>query len=468
MVQSRLRIGQALDAVICRNATDEAYKVIEQSGYRELFPGCIYRDEVYVSIAITTARQIITQAKHDDTYPSPMPDDDATIIKEAETLVEMAEQAWAQNIRGPEVEKILKLAAAGVEDGSDGDSENTDTDDGEVEALDLFSNLPEKLAKMEPYEGYADDRVKDITDAIVWYLEDPSAELDDDEKVQLLQHCWAFEISHKARSRILTFITEAAKRIGGNGEEEEAASDTGGGPESDSGSEEDPISEADAEAGDEMGSEESGEAFEAEGEDDESDADDDTESASSESGSKGSSGKAKSSTQNRGSGSGKGDGPSAYQRLIDIVDKELEAERLDVPSPPIEEIDELPWRWSEISDQALQDFHMQYASLAYFKSYARTRDERIAMKAKEAAEEIKNTMLINADKYDEKGKPRTVTIIEAEIESDDRVKRWRKLQRRHEQFALAAKSEMESYLKLVEALSRLESMRHNAWERGRR
>ena len=111
---------------------------------------------------------------------------------------------------------------------------------------------------------------------------------------------------------------------------------------------------------------------------------------------------------------------------------------------------------------------MVYSAAAYYKSSVQTREERIAMHCKEAADELTNTLLVKAKKYDDKGKEIRVTFLEAEIAGDPNVKKWRRLQRKHEQFALAAKRETESYHKLVESVSRLWTMRQNTYERGRK
>jgi hypothetical protein len=479
VIQSRLIISQALDAVVRGNATDEAYKVIERSGYHELFLGVIYRSEEYMSLSVSTARQIIKQAQQDEVTEAAMPEDDASAIAAAEELVEMAEQAWAGNVRGPEVEKILKLAAADgegdppeSEQESGSGQENNQGEDGEVPAPGLFSDLDEKLNKIEPYQGYGDDRVKDITDAINWYLDE--ADLAEAEQRDILQNIWAFESAHKNRSRILNFVIESAKRKGFVGEEEEIPRS---GSDADDTESETPADEADQSrpkgtdeqstgsgASDDGSGEESGESSTPETTPKATVSDDDAEPEASGSDGQGNADAAESAQQDQGSGSQSGDGGSdTYKKLIELVDKELLRERLDIPKPPAEEPPELPWRSADIPDSDLQNFYMQYGSMAYYKGYQRSREDRIAMHCKDAADEIARTMMNNMTK----GKDFKVTVAEAEIESDVRVKRWRKLQKRHEAFAHQARQEMEGYGKLSEHLSRLESMRHNSFLRGR-
>jgi hypothetical protein len=367
---------------------------------------------------VRSAREIITQAKKDDTYGGAMPEDDATCIKEAENLVEMAEQAWAQHIRGPEVEAILNIANGGHNMNGDApepeaEAETEDApqeEEATVKKLDFAPNL----TKMEPWEGYGDDTVQNITEGVNYYLEEKG-----DDLVELLTHVYAFESTHKKRVRILNHVEEALKRNGVEfGEEETHDDESVDEPEQ-------PEAETPVEP--------------------EAEAEVETEPDKIEQ---------KPPAQS-----------NAYRTLIERVEADLKNERLDIPKAPGEPAPELPWRWADITNQQLQDFHMQFASFAYYKQYVANRDERMAMLCKEAADEIRNKLLVELPKYDEKNKEIKVTVLEAQIEGSDAVRRWRKLQRKHEQMALQAKREMESYHKLVEALSRLETMRDNAHKR---
>jgi hypothetical protein len=397
---------------------------------------------------ITTAREIIKRAKADETFDGPVPDDDATCIKEAEGLVEMAEAAWAQHIRGPEVEAILKLAA-GAQNGdepeaSEADDEAPAEDEAAGGVPSALTDAPANLKKSEPWDGYGEYTVKDVTGGISYYFEnDPENFLD------LLKHVWAYETAHKERARILEFTLEMWKRAGGEVDEsseedqtEEESSEENGTPEAEA--------EAEADADDGVPP-------------DDDDAKSDSEPEARAEADEARVDEAESGGEDKPAGSG------AYRKLIEIVERELKNERLDgIPKPPEEEPPTLPWKWADVKNQQLQDMHMQFASFAYYKGYVRSRDERIAMHCKEAADELSNKLLVKMDKYDAKGKEIRVTILEAEIASDPNVKRWRKLQRKHEALAAQAKQEQESYGKLVEALSRLETMRHNAFERSRK
>jgi hypothetical protein len=471
MTEQDLR--DALEAIVLGAATDEAYEVAEDAGWRELFRGCIYKIEgEKKQMDATTARSIITQARKDETYGGEMPEDDAACIQAAEELVDMAKQAWDQYIRGPEVEVILKLA----ENGNGGDPKaeaappeqqaepeaDDQTDDEEVAPPQDLTGVNEQLMRVEPWEGYNEDRVKDITEGINIALES------DDEPADLLAHIWAYESSHKNRVRILKHVKAAWERVSGQeNPAEQGAEDRAKEPEaraevSEPTADGESVGEArvgdDVQSAERVSQEEDAKRVSGGGEV-ESDAG--TEPV-------GEAGQPR--TEDRRAEHAEQEAPKdrAYATLVSAVDRQLANERLDIPKPPSDSVPELPWKWNDVSDGDLRDLHMQYASLAYYKTYQQSREERIAMHCKEAADEISNKLLINTPKYDEKGKEIKVTLLEAQISSDENVKKWRRLQRQHEMYALTAKREAESYQKLVEALSRLETMRHNAWERARR
>lgn len=423
-----------------------------------------------MSVAVSTARAIIKQAISDEVYDGEMPGDEAGIISKAEELIEMAEQAWASNVRGPEVEKILRLAAADDEDKSEPETSDSDDEDSEPESDDesqptdgIFSDIAEKLKKVEPYEGYADDRVSDITESLGWYFTE-EANLSSAEQIELLQNTYSYEKAHKNRARILKWVTDAAVERGFASEEEIQASaesdsepeaEQSEGSEGDSGAEERSEDE-DAEDGD--GGSEQGEAPAAEAPPEEPDAKPDTKPKASRPSSQGSTSEGKPSGSDSSGGSGS---PDEFKAIVKKVDVELAKERVDIPKPPTEDAPELPWNWSEVSDADLQDYHMQFASFAYYKSYQRSRNDRIAFHCKEAADTIARE-LMNAIP---KEKDFKVTVAEATIESDARVKRWRRNQKKYEAMANQDRQEADSYHKLVEALSRLESMRHNSYLR---
>ena len=79
---------------------------------------------------------------------------------------------------------------------------------------------------------------------------------------------------------------------------------------------------------------------------------------------------------------------------------------------------------------------------------------------REAAEEIVTAYI--AAHGDDDG---TMTQIKAAAEQNDDVKRWRKRQRRHGVLAAVLRKDRDNYDKVVERLSRQETMRDNEFTR---
>ena len=156
---------------------------------------------------------------------------------------------------------------------------------------------------------------------------------------------------------------------------------------------------------------------------------------------------------------------SDYGQLVEHVNDELKRERVHIPAEPEQELPELPWDWTKMSDGDLQKFHGIYSAAAYYKAFQLSKDERLAARCKQAADELHNALLISMEKHDEHGKDKRVAVMEAEIESDENVKSWRRQQRKHEIYAQAHRNERDSISKLVEALSRHATLRHDEWER---
>ena len=100
-------------AVLAGQADEVAYSVTEAAGVHWLTPTIWYKEKLKVNVE--TARAILAQGKKDGTYEAPIPEDNAKAIEEANDLVEMAQTAWDQHVRGPEVEILLRMAADGAE-----------------------------------------------------------------------------------------------------------------------------------------------------------------------------------------------------------------------------------------------------------------------------------------------------------------------------------------------------------------
>jgi hypothetical protein len=461
-------VRDALEAIVRCNATDEAYEAAASRGWKELFPGVIFREEILMDA--TVAREIIKRAKKDDVYKGPVPEDDAMALSEAGELVTMAEQAYASQVRGPEVMTILELAEHDLvkQEKSQNGSESEEADDipyepenSSEEATDEsesdestssdetpspFRDLSKALAKTEPWETYNDMPVADITSGINQFMESE----DPDEFHEILQNVWAFESAHKNRKRILNHVVEAWTKSGGEIEEAPEEQEAPSGDESESveaqatDTDGGAVDEGDENASDDAGDEVGSQSMEAEISDE-----------------------AESARENQREGSG-GSG-SGEQRLIEKIEDELRRERADgIPKPPTETLPDLPWEWGEISNEQLQNYHMQYAAWAFYKSYQRTKHERVAIHARQAAEELTHKKRLEISNYDDHNKEKKVGLIEAEIAQDETIKRWRRMQAKYDRMSISARQELDALHKMVESLSRLETMRMNSWERSRK
>jgi hypothetical protein len=435
----------------------------------------------------TQARALLAQGKKDGTFEAPIPEDDTKAISEANDLVEMAETAWAQMVRGPEVEVLLKMAAEATNGDAPEQKSEPEPDppaEGSSEETEPVAETPaepqpesppgDDLSKIEPWEGYDREKVSDILAGI----NAATREYDENDLTDLMANVWAYEQAHKSRATILKHLETVAAKL-------QAGEDIPADP-ADSSDDYDPGESHEPDGG---GSDPAPEEPQAE-ETPKADPDPAESGEPERSGDPEADAKA-AETPAEHQGEGTGDPASSgtpketqsapekeaprdhrdldqvddYQRLIKTVDEDLERERIHKAKPPEEEIPDLPWDWTKMSDKELQKFHGIYSALAYYKSYQMSRDERLALHCKAAADELHNALLVAAEKIDEHGKEKRVATLEAEIESDENVIAWRRRQRKHETYAASHRNERDSISKIVEALSRHETMRQDEWER---
>jgi hypothetical protein len=452
-------VRDALNAIVTGKADEAAYRVAEAAGVGFIGKAIWYREEFHMNAE--QARTLLTQAKKDQVYEGPVPEDDAKAISEANSLVEMADQAWEQYVRGPEVEQIRILAQSFASENGDGPSDEGDDDipqedqvpphdpeTGEVlddsEGEEEEEKAPEQpqgdpeLASVEPWEGYNTEKLSSIYEAL-----EAGMEAEDEDPRELLAHVWAFETAHKNRIRILNRLQEYAKRLeGGDGEEEQQQAPP----------EEKPPSappQPDDEAGEEP-----------QHEDPPADAKPQPKPKAPES-------RQENRPRDDEAKSPSQDGEGDDAGLMEDVDEEIRRERLHIPDRLPEERPEMPDDLITISAQQLQQLYMAFSAYAYRANYLLVRQETAERKCKAAVTELTQALIAKAEKYDEHGKQKTMTILEAEVAQDENVKNWTRRQRKHEQFAHFYRSERDAYQRYVESLSRLETMRHNEWERSR-
>lgn len=449
------------------------------------------------------ARALLAQGKKDGTHEGTIPEDDGQAVKLAEELVDMAQTAWDQHVRGPEVEILLKMAAEGAEIQETPKEEPT-----KEEPKDTPPPVPEPEssdgdAPVEPWEGYDSEKVSDIIGGI----NAGAKEYGIDDFTSLMGDVWAYEFNNKKRKTILDHLEAIAERVqagkqpveGDDSEPAEgSAEDTGAsgdvaepslaeedrGPDGDAAEREDDQDgpedrqeDSGAESAEDGGGEAGGDRQEDPGAGSEGSAASESEPGgeqvvpehvADEPGQKPEETVEKKPRRQRRKKSEvpeEGTGDDAYDTLIREVEEGLERDRIHKPKKPDEDVPDLPWDWTKMSDGELQKFFGIYAAVAYYKNFQMSREERLALHCKAAADELHNALLISLDKYDENGKEKKVAVVEAEVESDENVKLWRRRQRKHETFSAAHRNELNSVNKLVEALSRVETFRHQEWER---
>lgn len=469
----------------------------------------------------THARAILAEAKQRESYEAPIPEDDAKAISEAEALVEMAETAWEQHVRGPEVEAILRMAAASIEEAEEKLKEpGVFTQEEISQQVDEHVYEPDPdpevdMTRTPPWDDYNEIRVPVIKESLAMYVSSTK------DPWELLEHVRVFEEMNKNRSRILNYVAELQEELNDKAEDHLAV-----GTDSSQNPEEARTEEDRQESDDQEGNSPSSEAesnlgvsgldsqkdygrpvFDSSGQDEvpgpldsgirnteENGHWGSRDARTSEDGSGtqdsqfigDSNGREGVRTVHEGQGqnhSGDSEGSKDatdgrqllpleeelnYDDLIEQVEEELREKRLHVPPPPQDKAPEIPYDYSRITDAELHSLHAIFSMFAYRANYLLMRDERIAVVTKQAADEMARELLVAAEKYDHKGHEKRVALLEAEIEADPDVKKLRKIQRKHEIFATAHRQERDSYLKLVESMSRLETMRQNEWERSRR
>ena len=471
-------VAEAMQAVLFGEADEAAYSVTDAANVEWLFYGCWFRRRPNMNAEL--ARAILAQGKKDGTHEQPIPEDDTKAIADAEELVQMATTAWNQHVRGPEVEVLLKMAAS--ENGGGSPPPEEEKPEPEQKAPEPTpepqqQERPETqegddLSQIEPWEGYVSDGVQ----AIIAGINEGLKEYEPSEFRELMGHVWAYEQEHKNRSTILDHLEKVAAKLEKMVETEappkEPEPEPEGPEEEPPGPEPDPVEaptpEPEVERDDTAieTEESSGEVegkveIDAPTEEKQPEAEQPQEKPES---------KLEKEEDKPRRGQKKfqevpEDSDEDYRDLMQMISKQLEEDRVHKPSLPDEEVPELPWDWTKMSDADLQRFHGMFSAIAYYKNYVLAREERMAIACRMAADELHNTLLTKLPKYDERDKEKRIALIEAEVEDDENVKKWRRRQRKHETFAASHRNERDSIGKLVDALSRHETLRHDEWER---
>jgi hypothetical protein len=200
-------VKQALEAIVLGAAEEIAYKVVEAAGIEIIAPG-IWAQLGGNAVNATTARAVIKQAQDDETYDGAMPDDDDKAIEVATGLVDMAQDAWNQNVRGPEVQKLLEIAKGS--DNGDGPASKPSAPSAskprprpakkEEPAPEPEKEPEDARAGIEPWDGYSENKVEEVIEGIEVWAE--QGETDD------VTHVFLYEQAHQNRKRIIERILE--------------------------------------------------------------------------------------------------------------------------------------------------------------------------------------------------------------------------------------------------------------------
>lgn len=496
-------VDQAIAAIVLGQGGDSAYNVASPAVHW-VTPYIWMRKDLDVDA--TLARRIIEKAIEDETSDlEAVPEDDEKAVEAASELIQMAQDAWDNNIRGAEIEAVLNLAA----EAEDGDApaaasepepepeapaaneepwENYDSDKvvDIIEGIEVWAEseqwddialvlvyeqanknrvrivstaeklLPDEVLgnlsmktpaqplpddepaaepepdpgeeemrareepPSEPFEGYDELKIVEIVKAMDDYL--VNDEVEDTDKLTVIKQVFDYEALNKTRSRLLDYL-DTKKEIYGGEEEPSAAQAGAGEDEEPAASEPEPGDEDGAEAGEE-GGEETGPAP-GEGE------------------------------------AGDGEPDSDHDELLSVVHDLIAREKLHVP-PQIEaDPIELPYDLTTVSDKQLQKLFSAFNAYSYRTGYLLMVEEAAEMKCREAADEIVQAYIASSSSEDAD----TVTQLKAQAEQHPEVHRWRRHQKRHGILGSSLRKERDSYDKVCERLSRLETMRHDEFER---
>ena len=154
------------------------------------------------------------------------------------------------------------------------------------------------------------------------------------------------------------------------------------------------------------------------------------------------------------------DEDDGYHELISVVRDMLARERLHVPPKLEDNPPELPFDLTKVDDNSLQKLYSAFSAYSYRAGYLLLEHEAVAGMCRRAADEIAAAFLaVNSGDY------RTVTAADAAAEQLPDVERWRKRQKLNGVLADAQRKQRDNYDKICERLSRLETMRHQEFER---
>lgn len=386
-------------------------------------------DQEVLMEGLGKAKAIVDAAIEDEMTEFQLVDDPEKVIEEAGRLVEMAIEAWEDDVKGPEVERVLKLDAEDEDEfdddeafealkeyaKSDDDSDDSD-DDGADDSSSDDDDAGEESGEVDftttpPFEDYGKLKISEIMEKVNESIE----EFDDDVDAanELLAHVWEYEKAHKERERLVSKLEALAEERGllEDGDGDDSGSDDG---EPESSSEPEPEPDEDE----------------------------------------------KPKPRRRSKAKEEPTGDDEYDDLMAQVQKKLDDIGLAPPQKLPEEKVTMPFDVRNKSDAEIQSLHS--AQLAYLAraNYTEAYEWRMAQVCKYKMDDLEEKLILSTDKLDPStDKAKTVTQLQAEVHQDDEYRKWKKRYRKHHLVAEDQKRQAKIYGDNVEGLSRQVTMR---------
>jgi hypothetical protein len=154
-----------------------------------------------------------------------------------------------------------------------------------------------------------------------------------------------------------------------------------------------------------------------------------------------------------------------YEELVKDAEKEHRSSWIHrAPDPEIVDID-IPYDVTQISDKKLQTLYSAYSALAYRINYLLALEEAKLRRVKLAVKEARAYLFAEAVKYDHQNHARTMTDINAHIDTDPVMKEWLLKENVLEANVESYRTQRDGYYREVDMLSRLATMRQQEAER---
>ena len=155
-----------------------------------------------------------------------------------------------------------------------------------------------------------------------------------------------------------------------------------------------------------------------------------------------------------------GAGDTAPDDLVGEVRELVNRERLHVPAALEGDPVELPFDLTTVSDKELQRLYSAFSSYSYRTGYLLSLEEVKSSKCGEAAETLIDAYIATHGEGKE-----SLTVLKAQAAQLDDVQSWLRRKKMHSILADSLRRQRDNYDKVVERISRHESMREGEWLR---